>query len=215
MRTTSRERTLALTPALSPSSDRSGFQSGKSDGRLLGGLVAPLDEIAANSPNLVANPGARFEVAGEAYELPRYWFIGPGGGAAPIRIGICAGIHGDEPEGSRAIVQFVKLLEAKPELVTGYCLHLYPVCNPAGYEDGTRLSRSGKDLNREFWTDSAEPEVRLLEAEIISRSFDGIISLHTDDTSEGFYGIAQGALLAKHLIEPALAAAAELLPRDV
>src|SRR5260370_17744101 len=100
MRTTSRERTLALTPALSPSSDRSGFQSGKSDGRLLGGLLAPLDEIAANSPNLVANPGARFEVAGEASELPRYWFIGPGGGDAPIRIGIFLGLHRDHPDGS-------------------------------------------------------------------------------------------------------------------
>src|SRR6266446_1187279 len=135
-----------------------GREREKTGTRSLGGLLAPFEEIAANSPNLVANPGARFEVAGEAYELPRYVFIGPGGGDAPIRIGIFAGIHGDEPEGSRAIVQFVKLLEAKPELVTGYCLHLYPVCNPAGYEDGTRLSRSGKDLNREFWTDSAEPE---------------------------------------------------------
>jgi hypothetical protein len=69
-------------------------------------------------------------------------------------------------------------------------------------------------LNREFWKNSAEPEVRLLQAELISRSFNGIISLHTDDTSAGFYGIVRGATLTKHLIEPALQAAEKFLPRD-
>jgi hypothetical protein len=38
--------------------------------------------------------------------------------------------------------------------------------------------------------------------------------LHTDDTSDGFYGIVRGATLTKHLIEPALRAAEKLLPRD-
>ena len=151
-------------------------------------LLAPLEQIAANSPNLVANHDARFEVNGESYELPRYLFVGPRGGDTPIRVGIFAGIHGDEPEGVHALVQFIKLLEAKPELAAGYYLSFYPVCNPTGFEDGTRLSRSGKDLNREFWKNSAEPEVRLLQAELVSRSFQGIISLHTDDTSDGFYG---------------------------
>ncbi len=184
------------------------------DSTALERLLAPLDQIVADSPSLVPNRGARFDVAGQEYELPRYIFIGPGGGDAPIRVGIFAGIHGDEPEGPRAVVQFVKLLEAKPELVTGYCLYLYPVCNPTGYEDHTRRSRSGKDLNREFWTNSVEPEVRLLQAELVSRSFQGIISLHTDETGKGFYGVVRGATFTRHLIEPALQAAEAFLPRD-
>ena len=102
-----------------------------------------------------------------------------------------------------------------PNSPTGYYLSFYPVCNPTGFEDGTRFSRNGKDLNREFWKNSAEPEVRLLQAELVSRSFQGIISLHTDDSSDGFYGFARGATLTKHLIEPALAAAEKFLPRDV
>ena len=182
--------------------------------RSLGELLAPLDKIAATSPNLVANYEARFETGGESYELPRYLFVGPRGGDTPIRVGIFAGIHGDEPEGVHALIQFIKLLEAKPELATGYYLSLYPICNPTGFEDGTRFSRNGKDLNREFWKNSSEPEVRLLQAELISRSFQGIIALHTDDTSRGFYGIVRGATLTKHLIEPALRAAEKLLPRD-
>jgi hypothetical protein len=177
-------------------------------------LLAPLDSIAAHSPNLVANHDARFEAGGETYTLSRYLFVGPKGGDTPIRVGIFAGIHGDEPEGGRAVVQFLKLLEARPELAAGYYLSFYPVCNPTGFEDGTRHSRNGRDLNREFWSNSSEPEVRLLQAELISRSFNGIISLHTDDTSDGFYGIVRGATLTKHLIEPALQAAGKFLPRD-
>ena len=111
-------------------------------------------------------------------------------------------------------MQFIQLLESRPELAAGYYLSFYPVCNPTGFEDNTRQSRGGKDLNREFWRDSSEPEVRLLQAELQSRSFQGIISLHTDDTSDGFYGFAHGATLTKSLIEPALAAAENFLPRD-
>jgi murein peptide amidase A len=189
-------------------------QAPRKQRRSIADLLAPLEKIAANSPNLVANHDAKFEVNGESYELPRYLFVGPRGGDTPIRIGIFAGIHGDEPEGVHALVQFIKLLEAKPELAAGYYLSFYPVCNPTGFEDGTRLSRSGKDLNREFWKNSAEPEVRLLQAELQSRSFQGLISLHTDDTSDGFYGFVGGATLTKNLIKPALAAAEKFLPRD-
>ena len=182
--------------------------------RSIADLLAPLEKIAATSPNLVANHDAQFEVDGERYELPRYLFVGPRGGDTPIRVGIFAGIHGDEPEGVHALVQFIKLLEAQPELAAGYYLSFYPVCNPTGFEDGTRHSRGGKDLNREFWKNSSEPEVRLLQAELQSRSFQGIISLHTDDTSDGFYGFVGGATLTKNLIKPALAAAEKFLPRD-
>jgi hypothetical protein len=183
--------------------------------RAIADLLAPLERIAANSPNLVANHDAHFQANGNDYELPRYLFVGPRGGDTPIRIGIFAGVHGDEPEGVYALVQFIKLLEVKPELAAGYYLSFYPLCNPTGFEDGTRWSRSGKDLNREFWKNSPAPEVRLLEAELLSRSFQGLIALHTDDTSAGFYGVARGATLTKHLIEPALQAAEQLLARDV
>lgn len=182
--------------------------------RSIAGLLAPLDKIAATSVNLVANPGATFDSNGERYELPRYLFVGPRGGDAPIRVGVFAGIHGDEPEGVYAMAQLIGLLEARPELATGYCLSFYPVCNPTGFEDGTRHSRSGRDLNREFWRNSAEPEVHLLQAELASNQFQGIISLHTDDTSDGFYGYARGATLTKNLIEPALTAAEQFLPRN-
>jgi hypothetical protein len=180
--------------------------------RSLANLLAPLNQIAADSPNLVVHRAARFDISGQPYDLPRYLFIGPTSGDAPIRIGIFAAIHGDEPQGAFALVRFLNFLENHPESAAGYCLSVYPVCNPTGFEDNTRHSRAGKDLNREFWRNSPEPEVILLQKELLSGSFHGIISLHTDDSSDGFYGIVSGATLAKDLLEPALKAAGDFLP---
>lgn len=175
-------------------------------------ITAPMSEIARHSTSLIACEPGRFESAGQSYELPRYLFLGPQGGAEPMRIGIFAGVHGDEPAGSFALLRFVRLLEANPEIARGYCLFLYPVSNPTGFRDNTRHNRNQKDLNREFWRDSPEPEIRLLESELWSHAFHGLISLHTDDTSDGLYGYAHGAVLTQHLLHPALTAAAEFVP---
>ena len=72
--------------------------------------------------------------------------VGPRGGDVPIRLGIFSGVHGDEPEGALALTRLVAALEKNPELAKGYCLFLYPVCNPTGFEDNTRHSRSGSPL---------------------------------------------------------------------
>jgi protein MpaA len=177
-------------------------------------LLRPVEQIATHSPNLIVNRGAKFEVNGERYEIPSYLFVGPKGGGAPIRIGIFASIHGNEPDGAHAIVRLIKSLDKNPEFATGYCLSLYPVCNPTGFEDHTRHSRKSRDLNREFWQNSAEPEIKLLETELSTHAFDGLISLHTHDAGEGFYGRVRGVTLTRHLIEPALKAAEIFLPRD-
>jgi murein peptide amidase A len=182
--------------------------------RSLNDLLATLDRITKASPNFVVNRDARFALNGESYVLPRYLFIGPKSGDTPTNIGIFAGIHGDEPEGVHAAIRFLTFLEQYPELAAGYCLSVYPVCNPTGFEDNTRHSRRGKDLNREFWRDTAEPEARLLQNELMAHSFHGIISLHVDDTSDGFYGIVGGATLTENLIKPALKAADAFLPLD-
>jgi len=177
-------------------------------------LLASLDELAENSSRLISKTLGQFENSGKAYRLPRYVYLGPKGGGDIIRIGIFAAIHGDEPEGALALTRFVEALEKNPEIAQGYALFIYPVCNPTGFEDNTRHARSGKDLNREFWRQSAEPEVRFLESEICLHAFDGIITLHSDDTSDGLYGFATGAVLSENLLEPALREAERFLPRN-
>jgi len=182
--------------------------------RSLAEVFQRLERLAAGSPNLLIYHNAGFESGGRTYQLPRCLYIGPSGGGEPLRIGLFAGIHGDEPEGTYALIRLLSMLEQTPDLAKGYCLFVYPVCNPTGFEDRTRGSRVCQDLNRVFWQGSKEPEVRLLESELVSHSLHGIISLHTDNGSHGFYGFAHGATLTRCLVEPALQAAEQFLPRN-
>ena len=73
---------------------------------------------------------------------------------------------------------------------------------------------SSAETNREFWKNSTEPEVRLLETEVWTHALDGIISLHADDTSDGLYGFVNGAVFSENLLEPALREAEQFLPRN-
>lgn len=130
------------------------------------------------------------------------------------KFGIFAGIHGDEEAGMLAVQELVRWASEKPEELHDYELHFFPVCNPTGRNISTRHNHSGLDLNREFWYGSIEPEIIYLESELQRERYDGIISLHSDDDSDGCYGFVSGALLSEHLLEPALEAASAHLPRN-
>lgn len=177
-------------------------------------LLRPLQPLLAPTGLLQFRSLGLRSGASSSCELPCFQFLGPHGGGDPVRIGIFAAIHGDEPAGAHAAVRFLESLVHNPETARGYQLFVYPVCNPTGFLNQSRLSASGKDLNREFWSQSAEEEVTLLEHEIRAQHFHGLISLHADDTSDGVYGFVRGAVLTRHLLEPALAAASRILPRN-
>ncbi len=177
-------------------------------------LLVPLLTQVLYSRCLVADALGSFEVGGERHLLPRFFFQRTQTRKQRFKIGIFAGIHGDEPAGILGLMDFVRELDEDPELARHYELWIYPLCNPTGYLAGTRESASGKDLNREFWRGSTEPEVILIEKEIAAKQFDGIISLHSDDTSPGFYGYARGSVFARQLLAPALAAAESAQPLD-
>jgi hypothetical protein len=155
-----------------------------------------------------------FEVGSEKYSVPRFAFRGPNS-SDPIRIGIFAAIHGDEPTGALAASKFLLDLVNAPEAAESFLLHVYPICNPTGFEDNTRHSRRGRDLNREFWRASVEPEIEILEHELRTSHFNGIIQLHADDTSEGVYGFVRGHTLTENLLRPALTEAGKILPRNI
>ena len=194
--------------------------------RALGPAVAPgnLEKVhqpqLAESTQLGQRAGVELNVVGQfchdgrEHQIPRIWISGSYAGHDPIRLGIFAGIHGDEPAGCAALVDLAMALAADPTRAAGYELSLYPVVNPIGYERGTRTNHTGVDLNREFWRDSIETEVNVMERELRTQQFHGIITLHADDTSEGVYGYAHGRTLNEALLKPALVAASRWLPLD-
>lgn len=131
-----------------------------------------------------------------------------------FKFGIFGGIHGDEEAGTLAIQELIQWAAEKPEELHDYELHFFPICNPTGRNLGIRHNQNGLDLNREFWYGSIEPEVIYLESELRRERYDGIISLHADDDSDGCYGFVSGDLLSEHLLEPALNAASASIPRN-
>ena len=176
-------------------------------------LLLPLLLEVAASPYLIADSIGTWHMGEERFWMPRFIFQRTQRMKRRIKVGLFAGVHGDEPKAVLGLVDLVRALNARPEVGRDYQLFIYPMCNPSGLADGTRCSRSGADLNRQFWRDSAEPEIRLLEAEIRSQEFEGIISLHTDDTSDGVYGFAHYGTETDDLLHDALEAAHHALPR--
>ena len=201
----------SMRPELSENFDSTG--TGR-EMRSIKQLLLPLFlQVGTSAESLHADSAGFWHVGEDRYWLPRLVFRGGKEvGEETIRLAIFAGLHGDEPAGVHALLDLLRALEADPWVGRAYRIHIYPLCNPTGYEDGTRHSRSGVDLNREFWRGSLEPEVGILEQELLRHKFHGIIYLHSDDTSDGVYGFVRGATLTKHLLKPALAAAEAALP---
>ena len=178
--------------------------------RSISRLLEPLSMIGG----VEAESLGSFESSGRKYSLPRFTFRGPNS-SDPIRIGVFAGIHGDEPAGALAAAKLLTDVARQPEIAENFLLQIYPVCNPTGFEDSTRHSRRGKDLNREFWKSSSEPEIEILEHELHAQRFSGIIQLHADDTSDGIYGFVRGHTLTENLLRPALLEAGKIIPRNI
>jgi len=177
-------------------------------------LLLPLLRLVSESDVLRADSLGYWRSGGDPFFLPRFVFQRTLIAKPRINVGIFAGLRGDEPGGILGLIQLIRALDAHPPIGREYQLWLYPVCNPSGYADGTRRSRGGRDLNRESWKNSAEPEVQLLERELRLHRFDGIISLHCDDVNDGVRGFVNSASMSQYLLKPALAAAERALPSN-
>lgn len=181
--------------------------------RSVSNLWERLPRALDRAGNLFEKDLGGFSRCQDSFNLRKFVFIGTAASDTWLRLGVFAGIHGDEPAGSHALVSLLEELHDEPILAAGLEIHAYPVCNPSGYEDGTRWARGGPDLNREFWAQTKEPEVHLLQEELQGLRFDGIVSLHADDAANGIYGYVGGDVLTRNLLEPALQAASSHLPR--
>ena len=144
-----------------PAVGRRSVEEGDSMPPPLRKLLLPLLFEVAASPYLIADSIGMWHMGEERFWMPRFIFQRTQRMKRRIKVGLFAGIHGDEPEAVLGLVDLVRALNARPEVGRDYQLFIYPMCNPSGLADGTRCSRSGVDLNRQFWQNSAEPEVRL------------------------------------------------------
>lgn len=74
---------------------------------------------------------------------------------------ISGGVHGDEPAGVYAIVDFLEREAGQYADQVNLCI--FPCVNPSGFEANTRFTMNGVNLNRSFGVESAQPEVLAME----------------------------------------------------
>ena len=74
---------------------------------------------AKESDHLFYSEIGTFRRGSSSYSLPRFVFLGPGADYEPLRIGIFAAIHGDEPETAHAALEFLRRLSLDPERARG------------------------------------------------------------------------------------------------
>lgn len=74
---------------------------------------------------------------------------------------LTGGVHGDEPAGVYATIEFLEQDAAQYADRVNLCL--LPCVNPSGFEADGRHTMNGTDLNRMFGKESAQPEVAAIE----------------------------------------------------
>jgi hypothetical protein len=129
-------------------------------------LLQPLLDLVENSDYLIGGSVGQFLVEQNLFQIPRFIFMGPTGGGDTIRLGIFAGLHGDDPEGAEALVELLQELEVAPQVARGFHIYAYPICNPIRFAARTRSNAAGDDLAGQFWSGSSQPEVYYLEREL-------------------------------------------------
>ncbi|KIE59224.1 deacylase [Methylacidiphilum kamchatkense Kam1] len=97
---------------------------------------------------------------------------------------LSAGIHGDEPAGVLALIEWLENLASAP---SHYQFTVIPLINPWGLKHNSRLNEQGIDLNRAFHKADLSPikEIRLF---LENRTpFDLALILHEDYDAHGVY----------------------------
>ncbi len=96
---------------------------------------------------------------------------------------ISAGIHGDEPASTEALIAWA---EKNARLLNELPLLLFPCLNPWGLVNNARANIAGVDLNRAFHR-TDQPVVTAVRQAVASLQFAAALMLHEDYDGQGVY----------------------------
>src|ERR1700720_3100822 len=162
----------------------------------------PLDLLAGEPAGL-----AKWRsLAVEGRAVPSYVFIGPRGGAVPIRLALLAGIESEDLVGTNAIVKLLVELDIAPLLAQDFALFGYPVANPQ------RASLRSPDFTADFWKCASDPVIQYFEQELTENQLDGIIAVKANEPIAGFQIQVSHRVIASEVLWPALELAQRLVP---
>jgi protein MpaA len=105
----------------------------------------------------------------------------------PMRVCVGAGIHGDEPAGVEAVLEWLEALPADRRRLPAADLTIFPCLNPSGYVHNRRTNDDGVDLNRQYKNPRPPVEIDVVRRVLTGRRFDLSVEFHEDVDSAGFY----------------------------
>ena len=146
------------------------------------------------------------ERIGTAHNYPIHQIRLAASAPKPQQVLITGGVHGDEPAGVEAVLQF--LARDNIKRLKNFSFLIIPCINPYGYVHDTRETCGGVDINRSFETDDIA-EVAIIKKALGQTQFSFAIDFHEDYDATGFY-LYEGTRDEKY-IGPQLAAAAEAI----
>ena len=152
------------------------------------------------------NLGVPIERIGTAHSYPIHQIRLTSSAHKSQQVLITGGMHGDEPAGVEAVLQF--LARDNTTLLKNFSFIVVPCINPYGYVHGTRETYNGVDINRSFETDDIV-EVAIVKKALGQTQFSLAIDFHEDYDATGFY-LYEGNR-AEHYIGPELAVVAKAI----
>lgn len=139
-------------------------------------------QLIARWQNVARAAGVPMRLLARAGAHPLYFLKTPAlessGG-----IYISAGIHGDEPASSEALITWA---ERHASDLPGIPLLLFPALNPWGLLQNSRNDADGLDLNRLFHRDD-HAVIAAVKRAVAPHQFALALMLHEDYDAEGFY----------------------------
>ncbi|HUK57052.1 MAG TPA: M14 family metallocarboxypeptidase [Nitrospiria bacterium] len=151
-------------------------------------VVQAVDRAAREIPSLRAVEMGAVPAAPKPYPFYHLTLKGAKtGNPKPRPVYIGGGIHGDEPGGVWAVLEFLKRYPALPDLYQRFEFTILPCTNPFGYEHNTRANAAGIDLNRQFKHPSPPTEVQNVKQAVGDRPFLLAMEFHEDVDTPGFY----------------------------
>jgi hypothetical protein len=174
-------------------------------------VLRPLDQLSESRQHLYAT---RILTRGHraSSQISRYVFEGEQTRESPIRIGIFAGLRGDDEVGPSAVSMFLADLVALPHLGNDLRIYAYPIVSAVDFETGTTYARPSQYIINETGCETLSSEAYQIEREIFAIGFDGIISIQVEEGLNTFQVGISDPRLQDALVRPIVTSLESFLP---
>lgn len=140
-----------------------------------------------------------YKIIGTVTDYPIYFYNIASQKPNPKHILITGGVHGDEPAGIEAVLEF--LARDNTDLLKQFSFNIIPCINPYGYIHDKRENRDNTDINRSFEKEDVLEAVIVKEA-MQDKQYTLTIDFHEDYEANGFYlyeGIRDGEYIGPEI----------------